>query len=176
MPKFYEQLDETHPIVARLREMLGRHHPGLRDASVTVAVMLCRRLDDNGEIVDPAVTVNGYPALAKVKINSLADRAEGKADATITVDGNRYDEWPLTQLDAILDHELTHLELSLKDGAVQRDDLGRPKLRMRRHDQQYGWFNEVAERHGEDAVEVRQLKEATAYACKNGWLPGFSGG
>ncbi len=110
------------------------------------------------------------------RASERADRAEGKADATVTVDGNRYDEWPLARLDAILDHELTHLELSLKDGAVQCDDLGRPKLRMRKHDQQYGWFNEVAERHGEDAVEVLQLKAATAYACKNGWLPGFSGG
>jgi hypothetical protein len=59
--------------------------------------------------------------------------------------------WPeldeLTQV-AVLDHELTHLELVTDDeGTVKYDDYGRPKLRMRLHDICHGWFSEVAKRH-----------------------------
>jgi len=177
MPKCFEPLEPSHHLSQRLDAMLGAHHPALKEAGVTVALILCRKVDANGEIVDPAISVGGYPALAKIKINSLEDRVQGKADATITIDGNHWDEWPTPRVDAILDHELTHLELRVdKDGSLVRDDCGRPVLRMRRHDQQHGWFNDVAKRHGEDAVEVEQLKQATAFACENGWLPGFSGG
>ncbi len=176
MPRTFEKLDPGHKILIRLGQMMAAHHQPLSEADVTVDVLLVRNVDAEGECIDPALAHHGYPAAAVVKINSLSDRVEGKADATIKVDGNRWDEWPDARLDAILDHELTHLELKLKEGVLQRDDVGRPMLRMRKHDQSYGWFNEIAERHGEDAVEVVQLKEATAYACANGWLPGFSGG
>ena len=34
-----------------------------------------------------------------------------------------------------------------------RDDLGRPKLTLRAHDLQFGWFNVIVERHGTDRRE-----------------------
>jgi hypothetical protein len=38
------------------------------------------------------------------------------------------------------------------------DALDRPKLAMRKHDHQFGWFDEVAQRHGEASPEVRQAR------------------
>jgi hypothetical protein len=38
------------------------------------------------------------------------------------------------------------------------DAVGRPKLLMRKHDHQFGWFDEVAQRHGEASPEVRQAR------------------
>lgn len=173
MPKTYEILDQDHAIHQRLVEMSRLYHGQLVEARVTISVVLCSNRDADGEEIDPALTHGGYPALATIKINSLKDRAEGKADATITVDGNRWDEWPEAELDAILDHELTHLELVLDDGALVRDDLNRPKLRMRKHDFQMGFFSEVAERHHAAAMETKQLQTVSQWACEHGWLPGF---
>ncbi len=177
MPRTFEKLDPSHKIHKRLAAMMSRFHFPLKEAGVTVDVMLVRNVTKDGEEIDPALQHQGYAALMTIKINGLSDRAECKADATIKVDGHHWDEWSDERLDAILDHELTHLELKTDDdGAVVRDDINRPVLRARKHDQQYGWFNEIAKRHGEDAIEVEQLKKATSYAVQNGWLPGFSGG
>jgi hypothetical protein len=38
------------------------------------------------------------------------------------------------------------------------DDLGRPKLRMRKHDINFGWFNQVAKRHGSASQERIQAR------------------
>ncbi len=55
---------------------------------------------------------------------------------------------------------MTHLELSRdKDGDIKRDDLGRPVLAIRLHDRQFGWFDVVARRWGEDSFEAEQAKE-----------------
>jgi hypothetical protein len=58
---------------------------------------------------------------------------------------------------AVLDHELTHLELVTDgDGTVKYDDYNRPKLKIRLHDIHYGWFSEVAKRHKGASIEVQQ--------------------
>jgi hypothetical protein len=40
--------------------------------------------------------------------------------------------------------------------------LDRPKLTLRRHDFQAGWFHEIAQRHGEASPEVRSAKQLMA--------------
>ena len=63
-------------------------------------------------------------------------------------------------MDAVLDHELSHLELVTDGyGNVKHDDLERPRLRIALHDWQFGWFDAVARRHGSDATEVQQAKK-----------------
>lgn len=177
MPRTFEKLDPSHKIVEHLGNMLRRHHRQLYEAEVTIDVLLVRNVSKDGEEIDPALSHNGYAAAATVKINSLSDRVEGKADATIKIDGNRWDEWPDARLDAILDHELTHLELKVDEeqpALVLRDDVGRPLLRMRKHDFQMGFFSEVAERHNQFAVETEQLQQVSQWATEHGWLPGFA--
>lgn len=100
----------------------------------------------------------GYPALAVVKINSLKDRALGMADATIIVDRAGWLICSALERNALIDHELTHLlpKIDEDTGAMEFDAIDRPKLERRRHDHQFGWFDEVAQRHGPASTEVRQ--------------------
>jgi hypothetical protein len=106
----------------------------------------------------------GYPAGAVVRITPLKDRALGIADATIVVDRAGWLALSQRQRNALIDHELTHLEVKTdeeegaKDPVPVFDALGRPKLLMRKHDHQFGWFDEVAQRHGEASPEVRQAR------------------
>ena len=59
----------------------------------------------------------------------------------------------------MLDHELHHMEVKLdEEGVVIRDDLKRPKLKLRKHDVEVGWFALVAGRHGSNSLEIEQAK------------------
>lgn len=135
-----------------LEETKQLHHPRLVLAEVNVAaVMVEAKVDENGDPAGPALKHHGHPCLAKIRIVPPKERVQGLADAEITLDGDR---WPLLSRDeqvAVLDHELTHLEL-----VGEADDGGRPKLRMRLHDYEAGWFVEVAERHREASQERQQ--------------------
>lgn len=72
---------------------------------------------------------------------------------------------------------MQHLELvmKLRNGVevVQRDDIERPKLKMRKHDFHWGGFDVIADRHGEDSVEVMAVAAIGTKAMRQGWLPGF---
>lgn len=102
----------------------------------------------------------GYPALAVVRITPIRDRALQIADATIVVDRSGWLTLSQRQRDALIDHELTHLRrvVDKETGHPVFDVLDRPKLAMRRHDHQFGWFDEIAQRHGEASPEVRQAQ------------------
>jgi hypothetical protein len=82
------------------------------------------------------------------------------------LNGETMPAWTSGRLQAVIDHELTHLVLkkSKKTGAVERDDLDRPKLKMREHDYEFGWFAETAQRFGEDSFEFSQARELLASA------------
>jgi hypothetical protein len=145
-------------VVPYVEAMLERYHPQLRDAGVTfTCLMAYAPTDKNGDPTGPALTHGGYAALATVKIIGLKERADGRADVEITVDGDRWSEVPESRRYALIDHELEHLELKYdKDANVLRDDLDRPKLGVRKHDHQYGWFDAIVRRHGKDAMEYYQ--------------------
>jgi hypothetical protein len=55
---------------------------------------------------------------------------------------------------ALLDHELTHVEVVY--------EVRPRKLRTRHHDRTYGWFDEVAQKHGEASQEVQQARRFAA--------------
>ena len=107
---------------------------------------------------------------AIVKINSLKDRVEGKADATILLDGYQWDhEMSEDQRKAVLDHEVMHLMLERDgEGQIVADDIGRPKLKMRLHDFHFGGFHAIAERHGPHSVEHAAVKSLGEV----GWVQG----
>lgn len=88
------------------------------------------------------------------------------------------------ELRALIDHELYHLEVVIddweyelkEDGTHQRDEAGnsikkrahykydesaRPKLAIRLHDVQMGWFSRMVEKHGKASGEARQVKFLT---------------
>jgi hypothetical protein len=159
-----------------LAAVLDEYHPHLRDAQVSVDVLLAHASTDaNGDTSGPALRLHGYACVATIRIVSLKDRVAGRGDAEMLVDGDRCDTWSDEQLRAIFDHELTHLELQVSDqGNVRRDDIDRPLLRIRRHDHQFGWFDSVARRHGKHSIEVQQAHQLTAMAeLRQLYLPGI---
>jgi hypothetical protein len=138
-----------------IESMVRQHHPDLQNVRITALFFY----DD--EKSEPVLQHNGYPAAAVVRITTLKERVLGLADAIITVDRHHWQSLTHMRHCALIDHELTHITRRL-DPETQEplyDAAARPKLQMRRHDHQLGWFDEVAHRHGENSIEVRQARD-----------------
>lgn len=144
-----------------IETVMQEHHRPLMDAGVTVdSLWAYASVDQNQDPAGPALTLHGYPCAAIVRIINLKDRAKGLADTEVCIDATRWQVTPELSRVALIDHELEHIELVLdKNGLLKRDDLGRPKLRMRKHDHQFGWFDSITRRHGEHALEYQQAQE-----------------
>jgi hypothetical protein len=137
--------------------MLEKYHGPLKDAGVKVDLLFARTDPEKDEAV--ALKLHGYRANAIVKVVAYKLRVQDHGDAEILIDGDEWFTWKDEEKDAILDHELEHLELKLdKEGNVVRDDLDRPKLRLRLHDHEFGWFDSIARRHGKASFEVQQYE------------------
>lgn len=146
----------------QLADVLEKYHPDLVEAGVTVAVLMAYAAKDErtGVAKGPALKHANFPAAALVRVNQLRDRVEGKDDATILLCGDSWATRSEEEQLAILDHELTHLEVQRdKDGAIKIDDCGRPKLKIRPHDAQMGVFYEVVKRHKSQAIESQSYAE-----------------
>lgn len=137
-----------------INNTIDEYHRELKSAGVTVDAVFA--FDDNGE---HPVKFGGYPAYAYIKITSLKNRIKGMADAEITIDGDAFKSMNEKQRIALIDHELYHLAVAYdKEGNVKFDDAERPKLKIRKHDYQLGWFREIALRHKENSPEVYQAR------------------
>lgn len=137
-----------------INSTMEQYHEELHNAEVTVDAMFAH--NENG---DHPVKLGGYPALAYIKITSLKNRIKGMMDAEIMIDGDAYKMMTEAQRIALIDHELHHLMLTYdKEENIKTDDANRPKLKMRKHDYQMGWFRDIALRHGDNSPEVFQAK------------------
>lgn len=160
--KSYDQAPpEVHERVATL---IRRFYPDLDRVGVRIDLLMASTDAEDGH----AVTHQGYPALAVVKILDLKNRTMDRGDAEIVIDRDAYDGMADEERDALLDHELYHL-LTVNDkfGRPKMDDHDRPKLKMRKHDFQVGWFHEIARRHQINSQEVQQ---AQAFVGEQGQL------
>lgn len=162
MPKTYLTLDPENELYHQILDAMDEYHKPLREAGLTMTVIMCSGpRDQNGDVCGPAITVNGYQAMASIKITNLEQRATGLGDVILKIDADRIDELSEAQQRALWDHELTHVELVLdKNGAVKRDDCKRPVLKARKHDIQIGGFSEVIKKHKQHALEAMQVQEA----------------
>lgn len=137
----------------RIERLRAKYHQNLEGATIQALFVFS---DEPGQVLQH----QGYPAAGVTKIVSTKERAAGLADALIVIDRYVYAGLSAKRKDALLDHELYHLDRAFdKDGIAKVDVLGRPKLVMRQHDHQLGWFDEIARRHGEDSMEVVQARE-----------------
>lgn len=135
-----------------INSTIEEFYPELVEADVTVDAMMA--YDEKGGF---PVKHGGYPALAMIKSTSLKNRVKGMADAEITIDAEAFKNMNKLQQKALIDHELCHLIVVRdKEGNIKTDDADRPKLRMRKHDHQMGWFREIAIRHKYNSPEVYQ--------------------
>jgi hypothetical protein len=150
----YTQCDEATR--RRVQKITAMYHPELAEAGVTFNLLFAAPTSEDA----PAISAAGYKALAQIKIVSLKDRVAGLADATILFDEPEWVGAPDARKDAIIDHELTHLELKLnKFAQVKTDDAGRPKLSIRLHDFHHGGFFDIVRRHQMAAVEAEAVEE-----------------
>lgn len=139
-------------VIDLINETIEEFHPELVEAQVTVDAMFA--YDEKGGF---PVKAGGYPAFATIKITSLKNRVKGMADAEITIDAEAFKGMNKEQQKALIDHELYHLLVVRdKESNIKTDDANRPKLRIRKHDHQMGWFKAIAIRHKQNSPEVYQ--------------------
>lgn len=135
-------------------------HQPLLDAKVTVDfVFAYAEEDDNGNKIGNALSKNGCKALGICRKIPLKDRALGRADAEISIDGDWWEDANSSERRALLDHELHHIAIKIDKRGLVRDDLGRPVLQLRKHDYEFGWFKAIAARHGIFSLERQQANE-----------------
>lgn len=150
---FSKAPDECHD---RVKHLIKLFRPDLRDAGLRIDLISVTNDDPEGE----ALTHQGYPAYAVVRAIDSKGRTMGRGDAEIVIDEAKYITMTDAQKDALLDHEIHHIELKLnKKGRVKLDENGRPKIGMRKHDVQIGWFEEIAKRHGQASIECKQATQ-----------------
>ena len=161
MSKSYDRAPAE--VSERAHKLIGKFHPDINEADLKIDFIYVRNPDG------PAVTHGGYRALALCKVVNLKDRAMLRGDVEIQIDAEVYEKMSAAEKDALLDHELYHIEIQREDadddsdqgdarGSIRTDDLDRPKVRLRKHDYQFGWFTAIAERHGQASPEVVQAK------------------
>lgn len=142
-------------------------HKPLLDRKVRVDLVMAygERDPESGKLMSDAIKHHGVRALGVCKKISLKDRCKGMGDAEVLLDGDWWDEDATEkQKRALLDHELHHI-LVLDDN----DDLGRPVIKLRKHDFQFGWFKIIADRHGEHSQERLQAKQILDNAGQFFW-------
>lgn len=148
MPNYQEANRDVCDTVAAV---MKKHHPELIEAGVTVKTLLAFPTKEGGA----CLTHQGYPAAATIRINDLKARVAGMDDALLLIDGEAMESWSQKRLEALIDHELTHLEVQYDDeGKVKTDDAERPKLKIKKHDAQVGVFFSIMEKHGKEALDT----------------------
>lgn len=141
-------------VLGHIERMQSEYHSDLQD--VTVDAVFVFDDEASSEVV---LKHQGYSAAAVIRITPVRDRTLGVADAVITIDRATWLTLSALQRDALIDHELQHLEwVHDKEGHPKSDALGRPKLSTRRHDHQIGYFTDVVKRHGDSALEIRAAR------------------
>jgi hypothetical protein len=152
-----------------IQKVMKENHGDLHNAGVTITALIAR--SEEG----PALKVGGKEALGCIRVTKLTERTLGLGDALMILDGESMIAWSSKRLQAVIDHELRHLMLAKnkKTGQIQLDDEGRPKLRIRPHDFEFGWFARTAELYGEESYEVSQAREIVAAQFVQNFLPGF---
>jgi hypothetical protein len=148
--KCYQEADSS--VADLVTKLMKKRHPDMVKHEVKVAVLF---VYDDEDSEKPAVSLHGRECLATISITSAKNRAAGMADALILLDRTKYLKATDRRRESLLAHELHHLVLKPKE----TDGAGRPKLVMREHDHQFGWFEQIARDYGDDAWEVVQARE-----------------
>lgn len=159
MPTF-EKCDLS--VAAMAKELLDQFetHHAVRDAGVTIDfVFAYANQDEAGNPVGNALTKNGCKCGGLCRKMPLKDRALGRADVEIALDGDWWRDATDDERRALLDHELHHIAVKIGKTGLVRDDLGRPVVLMRKHDYDFGWFKVIAARHGKHSQERYQATE-----------------
>jgi hypothetical protein len=174
MSIIYELADPSIHDLAR--EIMEAHHGNQESVDPTTGEVQLRNLrmadgtyprlcilmatDDDPEGDGNPVKLHDRTCAAVISIIPYKQRVDKRADAEIIIDAERWKKFSQRTRRALLDHEITHLEFKIDDdGFVQTDDAGRPKLRLRDHDWDVTGFRSIAQRYGDDSIDVMNLRQ-----------------
>lgn len=158
--KTYSRVPEE---IDRMISAIKREYYSPQLDAVSVDAVFVYDADDSTK---HSLSSGGYTCAATIRATAIDERVLGVADAVITIERSTWLTRTAEQRLALLDHELHHLHACWDEekSLPVLDSVSRPKLKMRKHDHQFGWFDEVASRHGRNSIEVMQataLVEAT---------------
>lgn len=170
MPTYKKADVEVQQLADKIMAEFCTHRP-LIDAKVRIDFVFAYPDYDEktGLPKNCALKLHGVQALGIAKKITLKDRAQGRGDAEIALDGDWWNSANEKERAALLDHELHHLEPREDERGYVLDDLHRPTLRLRKHDFQFGWFNIIAHRHGEMSQECQQARQLMDKAGQLYW-------
>lgn len=170
MSKFQRCPKEVNALAAEILCEFETHQP-LLDARVNIDyVFAFADVDETtGQPTGNALSHNGCKALGICRKIALKDRALGRADAEISLDGDWWNEANEKERRALLDHELHHIMVKMDKRGLVRDDLGRPVIVLRKHDYEFGWFKCIAARHEDRSMERMQATQMMSDAGQYFW-------
>lgn len=155
MKTIYEKAGQS--IKDMVYSAMEQYHPELHQLEPEIAVLIVRKLDEDGEAYH-ALKCHGAEAAATIKVTSRRRRVLVDFDLEINIDGLTWDSIPERSKLALLDHELTHVVISKdKQGAPRQDDLGHYVFKLRPDDYTINGHFAVVERHGQFALEAQNL-------------------
>lgn len=159
MPTFERCDKSVEELATKLLKEFDSHKPLVALDVKIDFVFAYADVDEKGRQLNDALTKNGIRALGIARKLPLKDRALGRGDAEISLDGDWWRKANAEEQAALLDHELHHVAVKAdRAGNAKFDDLGRPLLQLRKHDVEVGWFKCIADRHGAFSQERIQAK------------------
>ncbi len=163
MSRTYTQADKD--TLDLVREILATHYPAIRGMVPELQIGVLLACSDKEE--KPALTRGGYPVAGQIRVISQENRAAGGPDVLITLDGDQWSDRSVVEQYALVHHQLHHIVpvklhaltgTGAKGWACELDGLGRPRVRLRKHDFEIGGFNRIIEVHGDAAIEWQEVK------------------
>lgn len=155
MPNSFQRATENFEAFAR--DLVEKNHVELYEVDVKIDYVFTFR---DPEAEAPAIMVRGHRVLGQARINPLKHRVLGLGDCEVLLDGDAWQDMPVETQKALVDHELEHFEVKRhpKTGAFLYDDAGRPQMKLRDHDYEFGFFGNIARRYGANSIEVQNLR------------------
>lgn len=162
MPSYVSPTQDMITTYQRERER-DDHRERLESVNIELIAATASR-DKDDEPRGEALRRGGNISLADIAITTLLERSRARergevpVDVAIVINADRWESATVKMQRAVLDRCLTMIEVLTKDDAPVLDAAERPKIRRRRPDRTIEFYDDVAERHGDAAVEVHQLR------------------
>jgi hypothetical protein len=176
MPTFKKCEKAIHDLADKILNKFPSHLPLIETkCRVDLVFAYCDRDEDTDQPLNDAIIHQGRKALGLCRAIALKDRVLGRGDAEITLDGDWWTDATDAQKEALLDHELHHISIKTSKRVYLFDDLGRPKIKLRKHDVEVGWFACIADRHGaasQEQIQAAAIMEKTGQYFWPGLIDG----
>jgi len=143
-----------------LTHTMEKQHQWLLDEQVRVRFLMVDPPRDKSNMpTAPALQLAGHSCAGKIKLCNARERIlSGGIDVVLEVDAPAWKNFDKKRREALLDHELTHVEPKRDAaGATLHDETGRALLFLKPDDYLVTGFYEVALRHEEMSLEVVSL-------------------